>query len=112
VNLRPPGGLTTDLMNYSCDIDIYSLWAELLTGVDLHDFRYEWRYHSAHVGRRAARRYRRTKEELRQVLGAGLLLTPELPPLFREAMGDEIFLVRHADEQSLKEMIALILEPA
>jgi biotin carboxylase len=30
---RPPGGLTGELINYCCDIDIYNLWAEtVLTG--------------------------------------------------------------------------------
>ena len=30
VNMRPPGGYTTDMFNYANDIDIYSIWAELL----------------------------------------------------------------------------------
>ena len=30
VNMRPPGGYTTDMFNYACDIDIYAVWARLL----------------------------------------------------------------------------------
>lgn len=30
VNMRPPGGLTTDMFNYSCDIDIYKSWASMV----------------------------------------------------------------------------------
>ncbi len=32
VNMRPPGGLTTDMFNYACDIDIYNAWASLIAG--------------------------------------------------------------------------------
>ncbi len=28
VNMRPPGGYTTDMFNYACDIDIYRTWAD------------------------------------------------------------------------------------
>ena len=28
-NLRPPGGFMTDMMNYTCDIDVYRLWARV-----------------------------------------------------------------------------------
>ncbi len=28
--MRPPGGFTTDMFNYACDIDIYRVWAQLL----------------------------------------------------------------------------------
>ena len=30
VNIRPPGGLTTDMMNFANDIDVYREWANLL----------------------------------------------------------------------------------
>ena len=30
INLRPPGGFTTDMMNYAGDIDIYREWANIL----------------------------------------------------------------------------------
>ena len=30
VNMRPPGGFTTDMFNYACNIDIYRIWAGLL----------------------------------------------------------------------------------
>jgi len=32
VNMRPPGGLTTDMFNYSNDMDIYREWANVVTG--------------------------------------------------------------------------------
>ncbi|HET9908374.1 MAG TPA: hypothetical protein VFQ23_17125, partial [Anaerolineales bacterium] len=30
VNMRPPGGMSLDMFNYSCDIDIYDAWASLV----------------------------------------------------------------------------------
>jgi hypothetical protein len=30
VNIRPPGGLTTEMFNYANDIDIYAEWAHII----------------------------------------------------------------------------------
>ena len=30
VNMRPPGGFTTDMFNFACDIDVYNLWAQVM----------------------------------------------------------------------------------
>ncbi len=94
VNIRPPGGFTTDMMNYSADIDVYRLWARVVTGDSLADFKYERKYHVAHVSRRWNRPYRHTPGEIANVLGARLLVHHHMPRAFAGAMGDEAFLVR------------------
>lgn len=108
VNLRPPGGYTTDMMNYSADIDVYRLWAALLSGDPLEDFSYELKYHVAHVARRFGRRYEVPHEALRRELGERLLVYRPMPPVFSGAMGDEMYLIRDPDLSRLKETIRFI----
>ncbi len=108
INVRPPGGFTVDLMNYSADIDLYRLWARMLTGDTLDGFTYERKFHVAHVARRYATRYRYSHEQLRDLLGERLVLRQPVPSAFTVAMGDEMYLVRDPSEGTLWEVIAAI----
>ncbi|MFY0526306.1 ATP-grasp domain-containing protein [Archangium gephyra] len=107
-NLRPPGGFMTDQMNYTCDMDVYRLWARVLTGDDLRDFRYTPKYHVCHVARRASRRYRYSHAELVAKLGDALLLHRELPAVYHNAMGTEMYLTRHESLAATQESVRLI----
>ncbi|MCY1073735.1 ATP-grasp domain-containing protein [Archangium lansingense] len=107
-NLRPPGGFMTDQMNYACDMDVYRLWARVLTGDDLRDFRYTPKYHVCHVARRSSRRYRYSHAELVAKLGDALLLHRELPAVYHNAMGSEMYLTRHERLEDMKDAVRLI----
>ena len=111
MNLRPPGGFTTDMMNAASEIDVYALWAAVLAGRDASGFRFERRYHTAHAGRRAGRRYRHDAAELKRQLGSTLLVERPIPPAFAATMGDMMYLVRHRELSELKRAIALVQQP-
>ena len=110
VNLRPPGGYTTDMMNFSADIDVYRLWAAVVLGDRLDGFRYERKYHVGYASRRWGRRYRRSRSELIATLGGRLLVHREMPRAFAGAMGDEMYLIRDPDERRMHEALAEIQE--
>jgi biotin carboxylase len=107
INVRPPGGFTTDLLNYACDIDVYALWARVLTG-GADDFTYERRYHAAHAARRRDVRYRLPHDELVRRLGPALCVSREIPAVLSDALGDWMYLLRHEDEAALLELIGLV----
>jgi biotin carboxylase len=111
MNLRPPGGFTTDMMNAACDIDVYALWAAVMTGCDLESFSFERKYHTAHAGRRAARAYRIPAPELRRQLGNTLLTERAIPSAFADTMGDTMYLLRHPNLAELKRAIAAVQAP-
>lgn len=106
MNLRPPGGFTTDMMNAACDIDVYQLWASVITGRDLDDFTFQRKFHSAHAGRRTDRNYDIAAPQLRQQLGDTLVSERAVPKPFADTMGDTMFLLRHTDLGELKRAIA------
>jgi hypothetical protein len=112
MNLRPPGGFTTDMMNYACDFDVYDLWAAVLTGASLEGFTYERRYHTAHAGRRDGHRYRLPHAALVEALGERLVYHRRLPREFAAMQGDEMYLLRHPELDAVKEAIALVQEPS
>lgn len=109
VNVRPPGGLSVDMMNWSCDVDLYRLWARLLVrGEAFLD--YQRLYHVAHVARRHGFAYRRTHEEVLRETAPLLMAHMEFPWVFRAAMGDYIYFLRHPDWKVLEGAIAFIEE--
>lgn len=108
MNLRAPGGFTTDMMNAACEFDVYALWAGVLTG-DVHGaVAYERKFHTAHAGRRRERNYRVSHSTLVQTLGPMLIASRPIPAAFAVTMGDWMYLLRDADLPVLKRTIALV----
>jgi hypothetical protein len=108
VNFRPPGGFTTDMMNYGSDIDIYNLWARVLVGDDLSGFTFDRRHHVGHISRRFGRRYRLSHDELLAKLGPRLMYWREIPRAFSVAMGDVLYLVRTPSLDALMDAAGLV----
>lgn len=97
VNVRPPGGFTTDMMNYAADADVYALWARMVAGNDLSGFVYQPKYHVLHASRRRGRAYRADDAGLEAHLGERLLWHREMPGALAAAMGDFVVMVRHPE---------------
>ncbi len=93
VNMRPPGGLTTDMFNYANDIDIYREWASV---VARNRFEAHWSrpYHCGYVGRKNGKRYARSHAEVLAALGGLVVRHTPMESIFRDAIGDYGYLVR------------------
>ncbi|QOL51820.1 ATP-grasp domain-containing protein [Massilia litorea] len=112
MNVRPPGGYTTDMMNHSCDFDVYALWAAVMMGDLLEDYRYERKFHTAHAGRRHERVYALSPETLREQLGDTLVLVQSVPDAFASTMGNTMYMLRHRQLAQLLDAIKLVQLPA
>jgi len=108
INVRPPGGFTTDIMNYTADIDVYGLWARMIAGQDVTDFTWTPKYLVAHASRRWGRPYRHTHEQIAERMGERLLWHRDMPRVLAGAMGDEMYLMRHPDFEVVQADIAFI----
>jgi hypothetical protein len=108
MNLRPPGGFTTDMMNHAANVDVYSLWARALMGERLDGIVCELMYHTAHAGRRRDRSYRLSHDELVHALGSTLVAVEPIPRAFADTMGDVMYLLRHSELEPLKRAIQLV----
>lgn len=109
INVRPPGGLTTHMFNYACDVDVYDWWASIIAGESsLRE--YERRYHCAFVGRKHDRDYAHSHDDLYRLLGAGLVHSQPMNPIELQVMGNQGYLVRSPDLNELKSMIGTIVQ--
>jgi hypothetical protein len=111
MNVRPPGGFTTDMMNVACDIDVYALWAAVIVGDPLDGFVYERRFHTAHAGRRHCRAYVHPPQSLPGLLGETLVDVRPVPAAFAVTMGDTAYLLRHSRLDALLDAVATVQRP-
>jgi biotin carboxylase len=110
MNMRPPGGPMMDVLNYAHDIDLYREWANV---VMYNAFTAEVRrpYWCAFVGRKRHRPHRYTHQEILNAVGALIVHTEALPPVFARAMGHQGYILRSADRAELQSAIDFILTP-
>jgi hypothetical protein len=111
MNVRPPGGFTTDMMSVACDFDVYALWAAVMLGDSLEDFSYERKFHTAHAGRRHARAYEHPSDTLPAQLGDTLVLVSPVPDAFASTMGNTMYLLRHRRLEPLLDAIRNVQQP-
>ncbi|OGS12905.1 MAG: carboxylate--amine ligase [Elusimicrobia bacterium RIFOXYA2_FULL_58_8] len=107
VNIRPPGGFTLDMFNYSCDIDVYAAWARVMTGKPA-ALAYKRNYHCCYIGRKYRLAYRHTHQEIINRLGPMLVQYQELPPVLARAMGDCGYIVRAQNQDAIMTAIKFI----
>lgn len=107
VNIRPPGGVSTDMMNFANDIDVYRGWGEVIAHGRT-DQRPSRAYHAAHVGRKNGMPYLHDDAAIREHCGDAIAAAEAIPPVFAEVLGDFTYIVRHPDEERLREMIQFI----
>jgi biotin carboxylase len=96
VNMRPPGGLTTDMFNYANDIDIYYQWAHVMVH-NRFTADYTRPYHCAYIGRKLNRSYAWSLAEVLERLGDSVVHHEPISGVFSTALGDYGFLVRSPD---------------
>lgn len=104
VNMRPPGGLTTDMFNYSCDIDIYNAWASIIAGKGFPYPDYTRKYYCAYVGRKFNRSYAHSDEEILSTFNEKIRHHEAISGVFSAALGNYGYLVRSPD---LEEVLAI-----
>ena len=99
VNMRPPGGYTTDMFNYACDMDIYRAWAELMVH-NRTQLRYKRKYHCCYASRKHNFHYTHSHEEILSRHGDAIVQIESVPGVFSSALGDigYIFRSKHLDE--------------
>ncbi len=113
VNMRPPGGFTTDMFNYANDFDIYREWANVV----VHNrFEAEWSrpYHVVYVSRKYHLPYAHDHDTILSRYGHLICQHEPIPMVYSRALGHYGFIARspHQDEIIEVAEYAQKLEPS
>jgi biotin carboxylase len=107
VNMRPTGGITIDMFNFASDIDLYRLWAEVISGRSP-QCEYSRPFHCCYVGRKSYKPYRHSHEQILNRCGERLAVHQPMDPVFHTAMGDYAYIVRSPDLDEILVLAAFI----
>jgi hypothetical protein len=108
VNLRPPGGLTTDMFNYACDFDIYNGWASLIAGRGFPYPDYTHKYFCCYASRKNNRLYKHNEQEILSAFGECVRHHEPISGIFSRALGDYGYIVRSPDLDEIVKMAEYI----
>ena len=109
VNMRPPGGFTTDMFNYACDIDIYRTWAQLLVNGHV-ELVYTRKYHCCYASRKNHLDYRHSHEEIIARHKKFIVEVAVVPGVFSSALGDIGYIFRSPHLEDIERITADIHE--
>jgi len=109
VNMRPPGGYTTDMFNYANDINVYALWAEVVNGRTA-PLEYHRKYHCCYISRKNRFNYVYSHEAIMERYGSCILEVQSVPGVFSTALGDIGYIFRAEHEQDIIEITSFIHE--
>jgi hypothetical protein len=109
VNMRPPGGLTTDMWNYANEINIYREYANVVVN-NRFDGIVTRPFHCAYVGRRNNRQYRHNHTEILATYPKHIVHYEPISGIFSSAIGDYGYLVRSPDLEEIRLISDWIIE--
>ena len=108
VNMRPAGANTPDMMNYAHSLDVYQIWADMVTA-DRRLFPEPGQDHfCVYAGRRDIYSYVHTHEEIFAKYGNEIVMCERLPEMSVPQMGNQMYMAHAADEAAAKEFIEFV----
>lgn len=93
VNMRPPGGLTTDMFNYANDIDIYYQWANIVVN-NTFSANASRKYYCCYIGRKNRFNYAHNSNEIFARFHDRIVFHTPINGVFAAALGDYGYLAR------------------
>lgn len=111
LNMRPPGGLTTHMFNYACDVDVYAWWASIIAG-NSGVRPYNRLFHCAYVGRKYDRSYEYSHDQLFGKWDRQIVHCQPMNPIEFSVMGHWGYLVRSPILEECKQLIGDIVAEA
>jgi hypothetical protein len=101
VNVRPPGGLTTDMFNYARETDIYQQWARMIVH-DTCEVPSEQPYFCGYAARKRDKKYRLAHSEVLQIFGSALVCHSPIDRALRGPLGDYGYIICSPNLETLQ----------
>ena len=109
VNMRPSGGISPTMMNYANGTDVYKIWADMIafdhTEKGTEDSRF-----CVFAGRRDARNYVMSREDVLREYGAFIKEEGRVDPALATDMGDYMFLACFDTIEEANEYVKRVFE--
>jgi len=109
VNMRPPGGFTTDMMNFANDIDVYRIYAEMAM-YNTVSYETERPYFCAYIGRRDYVNHIHSEADIWNAYGDHICMHERMPVIIASAMGDDAWHAKFETEEEVWDFMRYCFE--
>ena len=90
VNMRPAGGFTPDMLNYSQSVDVFRIWADMIAFDESRTTYSGPKRFCVYCGRRDEIPYTHSLEEIGTEYGANLAMMTRMPDALAGTMGNQV----------------------
>jgi hypothetical protein len=104
VNMRLPGSIAIEAINYVHNIDLYDLYAKMLTGEKL-SLQADHDHYGVVVGRRDDIQYHYALREIKYKYQKALVMSERIPAIYSDVMGDMSFSAKFTKESDVNQFI-------
>ena len=108
VNMRPPGGYTPDMMNYANNIDVYSIYADMVTKDDSDYDRNSRPYFCVYASQRDELEYEHYYQEIMDRYYRHMVMSERMPEVLSGAMGNQMYTARFETLEEVEEFIRFV----
>lgn len=108
VNLRTPGGYTPDMMNFANEIDVYQIYADMVTK-GYSEYNHDRPYHCVYCGRRDYLNYKHSHNDVMEKYQFDLLMAERMPDILSGAMGNFTYTARFETMDEVNAFVDYVL---
>ncbi len=111
VNMRPAGGFTPDMLNFSQSADVYQIWADM---VAFDECRHDYdglKYFCVYAGRRDGVDYTWTMEELGERYTGQMKMLTRMPDALAGTMGNQVLIACFDEQEEVEEFVTEAFAP-
>ena len=105
VNMRPAGGFTPEMYNYSQQTDVYKIWADMVA-FDYNTKPTGQHFYCAFYSRRDGKRYRLDDYEIMLKYGHKMVMWGRIPEALSGAMANQMYVANFETEEEMNAFYA------
>ena len=109
VNMRPCGGFTPDMINFSHSTNVYKIWADMIA-FDHSMIPVGKHAYCAFAGRRDGKDFVMNHQEIMGRFGENMKMAERLPDVLAGAMGNQMYVAVFDTKKEMEEFYRTILE--
>lgn len=110
VNMRPATGYTPDMMNYAHSMDVYQIWADMVTDNRRLQQELQDDHFCVYAGRRDQFSYVYSPEEISRRYGNDIVMAERMSEQMIPQMGNQCYIVKLKTEAQAQEFIKFVTE--
>ena len=109
VNMRPAGGHDPDMMNFAQSIDVFGIYADMVTSDRRNDGASCDHYICAYAARKDGHDFTHSREEIMERYGNDIVMQAEMPEIDWPSMGRYVYMARFREKADMDSFFSYVL---